>query len=134
MLLAVVSDVVWQALIGGIVTLALAWMAQRTKQAVEDNTKEARKAAEQAAGKVEAVKNTLDETTLSTDKKLNDIHTLVNSNMGVQLKIAATALKRIASMTSHPDDIAASNLANTKLAEHESKQNEVDQAAQAKVT
>lgn len=34
-MLAVISDVVWQALIAGVVTLVLAWMAHNTQQQIK---------------------------------------------------------------------------------------------------
>ncbi len=58
--------------------------------------------------------------------KLDSIHTLVNSNMGTQLKIAAVAIRRVATMTNHADDMAAADLAEKLLAEHMHKQAVVD--------
>ncbi len=55
-MIVAISDVVWQALIAAIVTLALAWMNQRTKASVEKNAKA-------AADKVADVKTALDTTT-----------------------------------------------------------------------
>jgi hypothetical protein len=58
------------------------------------------------------------------------IHTLVNSNMGVQLKISAVFARRIANMTKGttegPDDERAATLAEQYLNEHEAKQRIVD--------
>jgi hypothetical protein len=61
-----------------------------------------------------------------TQKVGEAIHTLVNSNMGAQLKIAAVALRRLADNTTHPDDVAAAVLAEKLLHEHEIKQASVD--------
>ena len=134
MAILAVTDVVWQALIAAFVTLALAWMAQRTKKAVEKGAEESKEAAGAAAGKVEDVKQTLDESTTATTAKLSQLehiatstHTLVNSNMSAQLKISAVALHRIAELTKHPDDIAAADLAAKNLSEHDAKQRIVDQ-------
>ena len=88
---------------------------------------------EDAAVKVEQVKSVLETTQLSGTKKMdilvkvaNDTHTLVNSNMGVQLKISAVALRRVANLTKEPDDIAAADLAEKALSSHEAKQTIVD--------
>ncbi len=58
-----------------------------------------------------------------------DTHTLVNSNMGVQLELTAAVSKRIASMTKDPEDIKASQLADVKLKDHIEKQAAVDERA-----
>lgn len=63
------------------------------------------------------------------EKVTTDTHTLVNANMGKQLKISALALRRIADMTQHPDDDTAARLAEDALAEHEGKQAVVDARA-----
>jgi hypothetical protein len=90
-----VGDAVWNAVIGGVVTIVLALLAR-------------------------------------TNNKLNAIakvgektHMLVNSSMGAQLTIAAVALKRLAA-SGDPDDIAASELADKLLREHEARQASVD--------
>lgn len=57
-----------------------------------------------------------------------DTHTLVNSNMGVQLQLTATALQRIANITKDKDDMKAARLAKTLLMAHEQKQAVVDAA------
>jgi hypothetical protein len=63
---------------------------------------------------------------IATQKQGEAIHTLVNSNMGVQLRIASVALDRVAELTNHPEDIAAASLAKKQLQEHEAKQATVD--------
>lgn len=85
MILAV-SDVVWQAIIAGLVTVAVAWINHR----------------------------------------LGQIHKLVNSSMGNQLKLNAVATRRLAMLTNSPVDVDAADLANKMLKEHESKQAKVD--------
>jgi len=93
-----------------------------------------------AVGKVEEVKQTLNETTKVSDRKMNElsrvaiesqktgeaIHVLVNSSMSAQLKISMIALRRIAEMTSNQDDKAAASLAEKLFHEHEGKQAQVD--------
>jgi len=69
------------------------------------------------------------------EKVTNDTHTLVNSNMGVQLKITALTSARVAQLTGHPDDIAAAEIAKLAYDEHAKKQAMVDRgdaAMQAK--
>ena len=73
------SDVVWQAVIGGFVTLVLAYMSMRTQAAIRD---EAKKAAE----KVETVKNelvakniALDEKLVRLNEKMEVVHKATNS-------------------------------------------------------
>lgn len=102
------SDIFWQALIAGVVTLVLAWMNTRNGQ------------------KTEEVKKTLESATTSTDSKLGEIHTLVNNNFGVQLKIAAVALRRVAKLTKNKEDIAAARTAEVAYKDHMDKQAVVD--------
>jgi len=59
-------------------------------------------------------------------KTNQQIHTLVNSNMGVQLEISAVFARRIAVMTKDPEDLRAADLAETYLREHQAKQGIVD--------
>lgn len=86
-----------------------------------------------AATKADGVAEQLIKTTAATDATLANltdtnakIHTLVNSNMATQLKIAALALRRVADMTRHPDDVAAAVTAERAYADHQSKQQVVD--------
>lgn len=53
-------------------------------------------------------------------------HILVNSNFEQQLKIAAVALRRVASLTDHPADDEAATLAENLFHEHEARQKSVD--------
>jgi len=59
-------------------------------------------------------------------KRIEDIHTLVNSNMGVQLRISAGALRRIADLTKDPADVRIADEAERLAMDHESKQHTVD--------
>jgi len=54
------------------------------------------------------------------------VHTLVNSNMGVQLTLTSVALERVASLTNDPQDIKAAEQAKQLLYAHEKKQATVD--------
>jgi hypothetical protein len=62
----------------------------------------------------------------SLSKVTNDTHTLVNSNMGIQLRLNTVALKRIAELTNDPKDVVAAELADTAYQEHLKKQALVD--------
>jgi len=121
MLFAEVGDVVWQALIAGVVTIILAWMQQRTRAVVQATAKA-------AAAEVSEVKETLAETTKNQDGKLTAIHTLVNSNRGETLLIASVALDRVAQLTGHPKDVEAAVVARKLLQEHEAQQKIVDES------
>jgi hypothetical protein len=86
-----------------------------------------------AAAKVKEVKAALADSDTATANQLHDIaktgeatHILVNSNMAAQLKISMIALKRLAELTNHPDDMAAAELAAKNYHEHEIKQAKVD--------
>jgi hypothetical protein len=87
--------------------------------------------------KAEEVAATLEEATAATTTKLEEIakvgvdtHTLVNSNMAIQLKLNVVALGRIKDMTrgepGNRDDVAAWESAVRLLREHEEKQKVVD--------
>lgn len=117
LLALVVSDVVWNALIAGIVTVVLALIARKAER------------------KVAEVKVDLEKATIKTDKKLTNIakvsesiHTLVNSNMGLQLRISMLALSRVAELTKHVKDIRAAKVAIKAYRAHEAKQKLVDEA------
>lgn len=89
--------------------------------------------------RVAEVKETLARTTTVVDGKLNELalvasatHILVNSNMAAQLKISAVALRRLADLSrladlpQYADDLAAAELAERLLHEHNAKQSIVD--------
>jgi len=126
MLIAAVSDVVWQAIIGAVVTIVLAWMQFRTKQAVEQTGKD-------AATKVEEVKATLEESTAKADAKTDaiadvtdKIHTLTNHAMEIVLDDLATSKRHIATLTGKKEDMEAAREAENALNIHKGKQAEVD--------
>lgn len=89
--------------------------------------------AEVAARRVGEVKAELVASNEVANHKLDDIaktgnavHVLVNSNMGVQLKISAVALRRVADLTNDDKDILAAKMAEDLLNAHEVKQATVD--------
>jgi len=96
MILAV-TDVVWTGIIGGVVALGLGYMQMRT------------------ASKIDKIARVSEST-----------HILVNSNMGIQLRINAVATRRLALMTGEKDDTEAANLAERLYLEHQTKQAIVD--------
>jgi len=91
--------------------------------AVAEEAKISRK---ELASQTADVAKALEISTESANKQLTSIHTLVNANMGAQLKISAVALRRVADLTKHPDDAIAAETAERLLAEHVSKQAAVD--------
>ncbi len=118
---------VWLALIDLVKTAAvvlapvfLAYIAwQQRKQATE----------------VRQVKEDLRDTNAVQSDKLdsmakvnNATHALVNSAMGVQLKLTALALGRVADMTHSPADVRAADEAERLYEEHAAKQAAADAA------
>jgi hypothetical protein len=59
-------------------------------------------------------------------QKLTEIHTLVNNDHGVSLRLAASALRRVADMTKDPGDIQAALDAKAASDDHDAKQKIVD--------
>lgn len=118
----------------------LGYLQARTNSSIDDAVVSAKKSAieasakvEEAAVKVEAVKETLDESTKRTDTKLdglagvaNSTHILVNNNMAIQLKLNAELSRWKATQTGKPEDEKAALLAERLVAEHEAKQKTVD--------
>lgn len=93
--------------------------------------------ANDTSDKVAEVKVDLARSSQNTGEKLDNIektgekvHTLVNSNMGVQLKLNASLSRQVANLTSDPKAKAeatkAAELAESLLSEHEKKQAVVD--------
>ena len=81
-----------------------------------------------AAVKVEEAKVTLADNTAVTAGKLNEIHTLVNNDHGVSLRLAASALQRVADLTKRTEDQELANQAKRMSDEHERKQGVIDRA------
>lgn len=59
-------------------------------------------------------------------KKLEDIHTLTNSNMGIALSLNAANSRWRADMSKKPEDIQAADQAAELLKIHEKNQSQVD--------
>lgn len=93
------SDVVWQAAIAGAVTVVIAALHERD------------------ARKLDRIAETGEKT-----------HTLVNSNMGAQLRLVATTSRRLSQLTNEPVDIEAAELAEKLLKDHDAKQAVVDRS------
>lgn len=83
------------------------------------------KAAE-AAEIVKEVKTNLEETNSAVDKKLTDIHTLVNSQLGVALKLNAANSRWRALQSGKAEDIQAAEQAEELLHKHENNQADLD--------
>lgn len=86
-----------------------------------------------AAKKVEQVKVNLensDHITMVQLQKIEEtgekVHTLVNSNMGIQLKLGMELSEFKAATTKTEEDISAAKLARSQYNEHVKKQAEVD--------
>ena len=64
----------------------------------------------------------------STENKAqtNEIHTLVNSNFAIQLKVSAAALRRVADLTKDPADAKIAVEAEQLMQNHVAKQTVVD--------
>jgi hypothetical protein len=141
------SDVVWQALIAAVVTIALAWMTQRNKAAIEATGKAAKRdalnvqlSAQAAAQEVRVVKDTLadyhavaDQKLTATEAKVDQtlqvvqiVHTLSNDNLRKALAAVAELTREKAAASGKPEDAAAAAEAERKLAEHNARQALVD--------
>lgn len=101
----------------------------------------AREQATAAAKDVAAVKENLQANDERTTRKMGDMaevakatHTLVNSNMGTQLKLNSVVSRRLAKLTNDATDIQAANLADELYDAHVAKQNVVDEEAKSKST
>lgn len=92
MTILAVGDAVWNALIAGVVTVVLAALTQWN--------------ANKAAAKVAEVKDALETKGEQTDDKLDSIHKLVNSALGVQLKRVMVLSRERADLSKDPGAIA----------------------------
>lgn len=59
-------------------------------------------------------------------KTANKIHTLVNSNMAVQLQLNAVLARRMANKTKDPDDEKAAIISEEALRKHQAQQGIID--------
>jgi hypothetical protein len=106
-------------------TLALAFDSMATEQSMHDTIILALISGGTAV--VVAVLGVIQQLQLARLKSTTEaVHVLVNSNMGAQLRISATALRRVAKMTTDPADEKIAEQAEKLLHEHEKKQAVVD--------
>jgi hypothetical protein len=139
-MLFAVSDVVWNAVIGAIMTIVVAWMQMRTKLSVDKGNDDNAKVAGVQAKKTEEVKVALATNTADTNKRLDDqgktlvtVHTLVNNDMHKALATIADLARWKANQTQVPEDAHAADAAELNLKAHDFKQDTVDKASEAKV-
>jgi hypothetical protein len=99
------SDVFWQSIIAAVCTVILAWFQFKLQAMLHHS-----------------------------DVKLDDLgkvaaatHTLVNSNMGTQLKLNAIMARRLSDLTKSPVDVEAALEAEKLYAAHMQNQDVVDQ-------
>jgi hypothetical protein len=79
-----------------------------------------------AAVTASEVKETLVATHQTTEKKIDAIHTLVNSEHSVSLRLAANFAARIAKLTHDAGDIQAAEDTKRAADEHDQKQHSID--------
>ena len=70
----------------------------------------------------------------ATAKTVNDVHTLVNSNFGAQLRITSLQADRIAGLTKDPQDQKVAEEAHRLWIEHQEKQKIVDSGTKTQLT
>ncbi len=146
-MLFAVSDVVWQAAIGGAVTIVLSVVSGIGTVVLYRMQINAAKKVDKVAAdleiktantnkKLENVKTTLEDNTAATDEKLANLakvaeatHTLVNSAMGRALALTAETARAKAQITCDRADLIAADLAEKMLKEHMAKQAKVDSDA-----
>lgn len=117
-------------------TVFIGWMAFKTTQSNNESRRqselaaikveEVRLQAKEAAVKVEEVRLQARDDAAIAGKKLDTIHTLVNSQMSIQLKAVAVLSRWKADQTDASEDIAAALQAESAWSEHERAQNRVD--------
>lgn len=135
-MLFALGDIVYQAFIAGVVTMVMAYMAQRASAKAEEvklalarsDVAAAQRAAE-LAHTVGAIAQEYDHKLTAIAKTGEAVHVLVNSNMAIQLKLNATVTRRLANMTHDETDGIAADLAEQLFHEHERKQKQVDAQA-----
>jgi len=131
-----VSGINWNTVILGILSVvgtAVSGVIAIFVAKTNANALQAAKSADDAAVKVAAVRDDLKETTAATAESLGgltkvakDTHTLVNSQMGIQLLLGRDLSEFKAQTTKLPEDIAAATLARSRYDEHVKKQAKVD--------
>lgn len=139
-----IPDTVWNAIIGAVVTVSLAYMAQRNQTAILETGAKAAVKVEEVKATVKAteekqeraateVKDALEKSTTSQEAKTDailktgeDVHTLVNSSFGALLKRHAESSRGKANLSKLRADIIEAELAEQMLREHDAKQKTVD--------
>jgi hypothetical protein len=131
------SDVVWQALIAAVLAVVMFVLQERSKRAAARDAAAAAARDAAAAGKAEAVRKDLVAADQKSDTKLDALatvagatHTLVNNNMGVQLKAVAELRRWKANQTGDPEHVLEALAAEKLWAEHQKKQAVVDAGGQ----
>jgi hypothetical protein len=110
---------------------ARAAVAAKAVEQVSERAAVAATAVEQVKKDLSTSQDVVNEKLDKAQETADKTHTLVNSNMGAQLKMHASLCRRMAEKTHEPDDIAAANQAERLLAEHEGKQAAVDRRGEA---
>lgn len=148
------SDIVYQAIIGGVVTIILAYMQYRTQVAVKKSAvdsglraqdlkaftvKAATEHKEEAAKistKTDEVKKELAIQNSEKAAAMEDLtkvalatHVLVNSKYGESLRKSATALRKLADITKSDFDVNAASEAEKDLAIYSVNQSALDEIA-----
>jgi hypothetical protein len=128
----------WAKMITPALLIVVAIQQWWTRRAADKAAAAAAAKVAEVASKTEAVRQALATSDNSTNIKLDSlavssdkIHTLVNSNMGVQLRISASALRRVADFSKDPKDERIAEEAERLAQDHESKQHKVDEKEQA---
>lgn len=116
------SDEVWKYLIASFFGCLMSFIGLVANRNAARAAAEAVKVREDLKVSDKATSTKLDEISKVGEKT----HTLVNANMGAQLKISAVALRTIATLQRTPHTVAAAELAEKLLQEHEAKQASVD--------
>lgn len=111
------------ALIGLIFTGMMAYFTAKLNVKADKAVVETKEVKE----KLEASESKSDSILKNISNTSNDIHTLVNSNMGVQLKITMLLADRVANLTKEPLDYEAANVAHQAYDEHMKKQAVVEE-------
>lgn len=107
------------------VRVSVAEATQRAEEAVQANTKALDILKSEAS---ESARHRAHE-----DAILDAIHTLVNSQRGSTLKMAAVLARRVATFTTNPEDIAIADSAERESYDHERKQALIDAAIKSVV-
>jgi hypothetical protein len=111
-------------IVGAILAGFLAWI----KRGQTDASKDATDAIKEAKADRVQVKQALEVHTTSQNEKLDTIHTLVNSALGVRMNAEATAKEALAQVVPTPENILAAEAARDEYHAHMAKQATVDAA------